>query len=337
MIEVMHPGMMTTVQDQGRSGYRCWGIPLGGAMDPVALQLANWLVGNDGALAGLEMTLRGPRLRFTVDTLIALTGADLEAMLDGLPLSNGRAIGVKAGQVLSFGRCRRGCRGYLAVAGGITVPLVWDSRSTDVRAHLGGFAGRALQAGDQVPIDAIADSIRERWKRACPRCDGSGGLTWYVTESAPATKTTGTIVTVRALRGRWFSRLTPAAQGRCWEQAWQITAAADRMGYRLQGEALAWREPVEMISEGVAVGAMQVPPDGQPIVLLADSQTTGGYPVVANVATIDRSKLAQCKPGDVVQLQEVTLEEAQAAYRQQAQKLALLKQAIGWRWANERR
>jgi len=300
-ITVIRGGMLTTVQDLGRSGHRAAGVPLGGAMDPFALRVANLLVGNPEAAAALECTLLGPELVFSADTVIALGGADF----DGLAAWQPRAV--RAGERVKLGAARRGCRGYLAVAGGIEVPPVLGSRSTYLRGGFGGFQGRALRDGDTMTAPDVSRWMTDHWRidaRILPA---------YL--SAP---------TVRVVRGAQMDDFGAAL----FEAEFKILPQSDRMGIRLGGAKLARIGAVELVSSAVAPGTVQVPPDGQPIVLMADAQTIGGYPQAANVISVDLPLVAQLRPGDRVRFAEVPLEEAHRLALVREHVLAMLHEGL---------
>ena len=309
-LTVIKGGVLTSVQDLGRFGYQHFGVVVGGAADPFLARLANVLVGNPENAALLEVALVGPELRFEGDALVAWCGAEFDARLDGTPLPRNRPVRVQAGEVATFGVVRAGARAWLAVAGGIDVPVVLGSRSTCRRFGFGGFGGRALVAGDRLVTGApsvwaqrIMGSLTTRSRAACD---------WSVRPEslgiAPASKR------FRVLRGPewdWFGR---EAQARFFDSPFRVTKEADRMGVRLEGPSLALDEPREMISSGVNVGVVQTPPGGQPIILLCSRQTVGGYPRLAAVATVDHGRLAQLKHGDVVTFEEIELNAAHALY-----------------------
>ncbi|OGX83748.1 biotin-dependent carboxyltransferase family protein [Hymenobacter coccineus] len=330
-LSVLHPGLLTTVQDLGRPGYQQAGVPVGGALDAVALRVANLLVGNDESAAGLEITLRGPCLRFDAGGLFALTGADLSPTLNGQPLQLHRPTWAPVGAELAFGAPRAGCRAYLAVAGGVAVAPVLGSRATYLRAGLGGWHGRALRTGDELPIGAplplgqriIAELAKNQSSIAQARWTPGPQL-------CPAPRHRPVI---RAVQGPEYGQFAVASQRAFWEQPFVVTAAADRMGYRLQGPALARLTDSELLSSAVTHGTVQVPPGGQPIVLLADRQTTGGYPRLAQVITADFGALAQAAPGQVLRFQEVSLDEAQALYLAQERAVRALQRGIQLRFA----
>ena len=313
-IRVVTGGLQTTVQDLGRPSHQHQGIPGGGAMDRMAMRVANLLIGNDANAATLESTLIGPTLTFAEETLIALTGADLEAAVGTTPIPPWHPTLLAPGATLRFGRALRGCRTYIAVAGGIDVPSVFGSRSTYLRADFGGFEGRALHAGDRLPVGEasqlskrIAASLRgDASERTATVARWSAGASIRTLSSDDAI--------VRLIRGAHTSLLTEASIGALVGSKFRVSASSDRMGYRLDGESLSLRVTTELLSEGVAFGTVQLPPGGAPIVLMADRQTTGGYPRIGEVASVDLGIVAQLKPGDHLRFRFVSLEEAQDLY-----------------------
>lgn len=313
-IEVICPGLFTSVQDLGRHGYQRYGVTPGGAMDALSLRLANLLAGNAADAAGLEITLVGPVLRTGRDLLVALGGADLSPRGDGQPVLAGRPVLLRAGTTLEFGACRRGCRTYLAVAGGIDVPVVLGSRSTDSRAGFGGLAGRALREGDRLSVGSPGE-WSARWMARLAGRDRGASFAATRWSAGPSIYERGAVEQcVRVVRGPEHERFDPPS----WEEflagEFTVTAAADRMGYRLAGPPLRLAAPCELVSEAVATGTIQVPPDGRPIILMADRPTTGGYPRIAHVAGVDWPQVAQKKPGDPIRFREISLLEAQRLY-----------------------
>jgi antagonist of KipI len=326
-ISVLKPGLLTTVQDLGRFGYQHTGLVVSGALDAVALRTANLLVGNSEAVAGLEITLRGPTLRFETDALLALTGAELGASLDGQPVPQGRPVAVRAGAVLAFGAPKTTGRAWLAVAGGVNVPPVLGSRATYLRAALGGLAGRALRAGDELPVGkwpAIGHRLFENILPAS--APGWAAARWHFT--GPPLAGPGAPLIVRALPGPEYEQFAPESQRAFWEQSFTVTTETDRMGCRLSGPLLARQTSGELLSSAVTFGTVQVPAGGQPIVLLADCQTTGGYPRLAQVISADLGRLAQVLPGTQLHFQPVALAEAQALYLAQEHRLRALARAV---------
>jgi antagonist of KipI len=297
LITVVQPGLFTTVQDLGRRGHRAAGVPLSGAADSVSLRIANLLVGNSEDAAGLECTLLGPTLRFDRDATVAVVGA----VFPGLP--SDRPVQVAAGTEIVLGHATHGCRGYLAVAGGIDVPPVLGSRSTLVAAGFGGHAGRPLKAGDRL---AVGESV---------------GRCRPIKELPPPLAT---------VRRPWVLRVIPGEQAgvagdAVWSRSFRTSSRSDRMGLRLDGEPLPCAgHDASMKSVAVFPGTVQLPPDGRPIVLLADAQTIGGYPVVGQVIEADLPLAAQLRPGEEVRLQQVTLEEAWDAVREREAAFAML-------------
>ncbi|HWR45609.1 biotin-dependent carboxyltransferase family protein [Sporomusa sp.] len=328
-ITVLRPGLLTTVQDLGRYGYQKYGVIVSGAMDAYSLRVANLLVGNAEGEAGLEITLMGPVLRFERDMLVAITGGDLSPTIAGKPVPLWRPVYIQKGSILKFGHSKSGCRAYLAVAGGYNISSVMGSKSTYQRAGIGGFKGRAMQADDVLEINSPqTDSLWFIWqltKQAA--CSPVIATPWYAgkvhlgLDSDP--------VAVRVMRGGQFEQFTDESKAKFWDSVFQVTPQSDRMGYRLSGSALLLAEPLEMVSEAVALGTIQVPPDGNPIVLLADRQTTGGYPKMGQVALVDVAKVAQIKPGGKIRFEEITVNEAARLYREREKAIDSLRTAIG--------
>lgn len=305
-VDVRRAGMLTTVQDTGRSSYRSDGVPLGGAADPWALRLANLLVGNREDAAALEFTLVGPDLHFTVDSLVATAGGDFRNLPRWTP------VRVAAGTTLSLGAAREGCRGYLAVAGGFQVPAVLGSFGTYLRAALGGWEGRALRDGDVLPIKESTRSFDGHW--------------WIDPRIIPEYSSTPTV------------RVLPGAQAREFESTFldgqfRVSTQSDRMGIRLEGCPLVRATQRELRSAATVPGTVQVPPDGQPIVLLADAQTIGGYPQIAHVIGVDLPLLAQLRPGDAVRFREVSLDEAHQLALAREHALGMLREGLAQKFA----
>ena len=324
MIEVLRPGLLTTVQDLGRPGLGAQGVPPGGAADAVALRVANLLVGNAPGAAGLELTMAGPRLRFARDTLVALGGAEMQAEVDGVPVGAWRAVRVRAGETLDVGGAHGGCRAYLACAGGIGVATVLGSRSTYLPAGFGGMEGRALRAGDRLALGEAGEDAAAVWS-AIER-EGRTAASWRVAPGAlPAY---GPEPTLRLLPGSHTAALTPDARALLFAEPFRVSPRSDRMGCRLEGPALALAAPLELTSEGVAVGTVQLPPGGSPIVLLADGGTTGGYPRIGHVATVDLPLLAQLRPGDPLRFRATARDEAHRLLRAREREIDRLAHAL---------
>lgn len=309
--QVLSPGAQTTVQDQGRHGVRHLGVARAGAMDPVALAMANRLVGNDEGDAGLEIALQGPRLRLPGACRIALTGATLPAWWNEVPLPMGRPVDLPAGD-LRLGAPRGGLRSWLAVSGGFDTPVVLGSRSTDLRGGFGGHEGRALRADDRLPVGNGRDRARSRIP-AFP--------SWWIDVDDPWTADRHVL--------RYVSSSHPSAPALS-AHGWRTHADSNRQGLRLTGTVLP-STAADGVSEPVAVGTLQLPPDGQPILLLADAQTVGGYPRLGHVIACDLGRAAQLRPGEPVHFEPVTLEQARLLARQHAHRLARVRLAIAQR------
>ena len=314
-IIVKKGGPLTTLQDTGRYGFQKYGVLVSGAMDLFSLKLGNILVGNKESEGALEMTMSGPFLKLPAGLVFALTGADLGAKLGSKPVPLNRAVYVKEDSALSFGFAAKGVRGYLTVAGGFAVPEVMNSKSTYLRAKIGGVGGAPLADGTELET---GDLTAEQEKLAAALA-GLGGkpfstLGWSVgTESLFAGEP---IRVTQGLQADWFSNATLHAFFR---SGYTITAQSDRMGYRLSGTPLPYKDSsLEMISEPVTFGSIQVPADGNPIILMADRQTTGGYAKIGQVIQADLSRLAQMKPGQTIYFQPVTLTQAEEALARQA-------------------
>jgi antagonist of KipI len=300
---VEQPGLQTSVQDLGREGYGPMGVSPSGAADPVSLRLANLLVGNPAGAAALELTLQGGRFLFPEGGVVALAGADFGATLNERPVEMGTPHAVMPGGKVSLGQTKEGARCYLSVAGGVRVSPVLGSASTHLLSGLGGFKGRALQKGDVLEIGAPTKRLQRRKLRAKAR------------EALQPRKT------LRVTEGPQFDWFLGVAQGALWQNAFRVTEESDRMGLRLEGPALAMCTEREMISEGVSLGAVQVTPAGQAILLFVEQQTAGGYPKIANVIGADLFCIGQLRPRDKIRFARVTFENARALWIEQQQLL----------------
>ncbi len=303
-LHILNPGPLTTVQDRGRFGYMAYGIGPSGAMDQAAYDAANALVGNRNGEAALEATLMGPTIRFDGDCFIALTGADMGAQLDGVPLETYCSHRVGAGETLTMGLAKTGCRGYLAVSGGVDVPLVMGSRSTNLKCQLGGMEGRALKRGDVLETAGGNPAAARKKTANKPELSQS--------------------VTVRVIPGPQDDLFTQKGLETLWENPYTVSTSSDRMGLRLEGPAVETVSGSDIVSDGIALGAIQVTSAGQPIILMADRQTTGGYAKVGTVCSLDLPKLAQLKPGGMVLMKPISVQEAQWLLRKRRW-LALLR------------
>ncbi len=316
---VIKPGMLSSFQDLGRVGYQQLGVPVTGVMDQRAHQLANLLAGNETDLATLEITLTGPTLEFTQPCCIALTGADLGPTLNGQALAMNRPIVIRAHDILSFGARRSGTRAYLAIHGGYTLTPVLGSSSTHMRSGMGGWQGRALKRGDRVEFNhPLADENLE----------GLALELWSIKIYLPAALAQNVRSHARIIKSQQFEDFTPESQHALASEIFRISPDSERMGYRLQGPELRLSKPRQMLSEAVTFGTIQVPAGGQPIILMADRQTTGGYPKIAYVAGVDLPMLAQMGPGDSVGFEVIALEHAQTLDVQRNKAFAALRQTL---------
>lgn len=308
-VTVLRPGLFTTIQDEGRWGYQALGVPVSGPMDPAAHRLANAMVGNPREAATLEATLLGPELRIEQQTMAAFTGADLGATLDGATVPRYAAVACGSGSVIRFGERRGGARAYVAFDGGMTTPQALGSRATHTLTGLGGIAGRALRAGDRLPLGERSGTP----SRATP---AGGEPPWASPRSGAR---------LRVLPGPQDDSFSPDALAALEVTRFTVSAEADRMGYRLSCD-----RPVpsaaagQMISDVTFMGGLQVPPSGQPILLMADRQTTGGYPQIATVITADLPAAGQLAPGDWVEFEVCTRADALAALIAQEGRLLAL-------------
>ncbi|MFL9925526.1 biotin-dependent carboxyltransferase family protein [Herbaspirillum lusitanum] len=334
LMHIDRAGMYCTLQDLGRYGFQQYGVPVNGPMDEWAHRAGNALVGNPEDAAVLECTLTGPALHFSQDTLIALTGADMRATVDGRALPRHRAVMVRRQAKIELQGAVSGTRAYLAVRGGFATDSVMGSRSTYVRGHFGGMQGRALQRGDRVPAFS-----RERGMPplALERMLVSSGLNMVAAAALPEAAghwvplcevdPASDVLTLRCIPGPHWHAFDAAARAAFTGQSWQITPQSDRMGYRLDGAALARPDLPEMISEATCFGTVQVPADGRPIVLMADRQSAGGYPKIAYVAAADLPLLAQAGPGAAVRFATLTQARAEKLWLQCEDRMQALCEA----------
>lgn len=313
-LAVLRPGLLTTVQDLGRPGHRASGMPAAGAMDRLALAAANLLAGNEPGAAALELTLVGGAYRFERETLAALAGADLQARLDGRPVAPGTAFRARPGAELVLGAAARGVRAYLALHGGVDVPLRLGSRSTYARARFGGHEGRALRAGDRL---SARPSPREP---PPPRVLREGLL--------PPLPAPGSTLALRLLAGPQDDHVHAEGLDTFFGTPWMVTPQNDRMGYRLDGPAVRLRGAADLLTDPLLPGAVQVPGSGQPIAMAADAQTTGGYPKVGAVIGPDLRALGQARAGDRVRFVRTTQGEAEAALADERARLAALAREL---------
>lgn len=291
MIRIIKAGPLTTVQDEGRSGGQQFGFPPSGAADKKALHTANILVGNRPGEGVLEMTLAGITAQFFRDCTIALTGADMPALLNGNPIPRYQAVWVTAGSILHMTTTRNGCRSYLAVGGGFALPEVMGSLSTGLKFSMGGFQGRKLRQKDEIPLKAPSLLLHPETRKCPPPVYGEK-------------------ITLRASPGPQDDLFTEEDLAAFFSSPYTVTPASDRMGVRLEGTKLTGKNGMDIISDGIAPGSVQVPSGGQPIVLMCDRQTVGGYAKIATVYSADLSLLAQAVPGTEIRFEKITLAQA---------------------------
>jgi antagonist of KipI len=311
VIQVQEPGLFTTVQDLGREGFGPLGVSASGAADAISLRLGNRLVGNAEGAAGLEITLLGGAFLFPDGAVLALTGSDFGATLDGRPVELWTSFEAKPGQGLRLGPTRTGARCYLCVQGGIAVKLLLESASTHILSGLGGHEGRALRKGDVLKIGEANGSYRKRTLAA----KALGGLSpRKVLRVTPGPQSD------------WFPE---SSQRLFYGSAYRVAEESNRMGLRLEGAAIPARPGGPMISEGVALGAIQVPDGSRPIILFVEQQTTGGYPKIANVISADLHSLGQLRPRDEIRFERVEWETARSLLREREEFLASEELILG--------
>ena len=321
-IRVVRPGLLTTVQDLGRHGLQHLGLCPGGAMDPVSLALANALVGNPPGAAALEITVIGPELLFEHDTLVALCGAEFQGAIP-----HNRPLLARAGERLSVGRAERGARAYLAVAGGLAIEPVLGSCSTYLPGHFGGLHGRALRHGDALPL--VEDVSAERFA-ALKRRNGAS-VRW---SAPPLTVPDREPIVVHAIEGQHFGLFDTAMQRLFFDTVWKVAPESNRMGFRLAGPALARISGEEILSGPTALGSVQVPANGVPIALMADHQTTGGYPRIAEIVSADVPRVAQMAPGATLHFALCSLDMARELRLDAKQRLDAALRSIAWEFGH---
>jgi len=292
IFQVLKPGFFTTVQDLGRFGYLRYGIPICGAMDSFSFIAANLLVRNHSNDAGLEMTLIGPELQALSETQIAITGGTISPRINERDVPMWQTLSVHEGDVVSFGRMESGCRAYLSIIGGVNVPLVMRSRSTYVRGGFGGTNGRQLKTGDAVEGFAASPFRTEHSmpEELVPRFTGN--------------------FRAHVVLGPQANMFTEKGINTLLDSQYKVTSEADRMGYRLEGPAIEHKGKADIVSDALLPGAIQVPKNGKPIVIMRDAQTTGGYPKIAVIVTPDVCMLGQARPNDTVEFSEISVMKA---------------------------
>jgi biotin-dependent carboxylase-like uncharacterized protein len=307
---VLHPGPLTTIQDLGRHGYQQYGVPPSGAMDDYAFRIGNLLVDNEEAAASLEITLFGCQLRVLQDTMIAVTGADLSATINDNPIPRWESIPVQSGDIVSFPSLKSGCRAYLAVVGGVDVPKVMSSTATYTKAGIGGINGRPIKKGDILHTGEVTPHIVR---------------TLVPPEYIPEYTNQ---INLRIMLGPQDNYFTQDGIRTFLQSNYTVSTEADRIGYRLDGPRIEHLAKADIISDGIPLGAIQIPGNGLPIILLADRLTTGGYTKIATVISVDISKLAQAKPGDQIRFQQVSEDEAYHSIQEYEQQIQAIRSRL---------
>ncbi len=323
-IAVLRPGLLMSVQDRGRHGHQHVGLCPGGAMDVVSLTVANALVGNAHEAAAIEITVLGPDLEFERDTLVALAGGDFEA---SMPCN--RPVLLAAGTRLSITRALRGARAYLAVAGGVAVPPVLGSRSTYLPGRFGGLHGRVMKRGDRIPLADDSQTLSQQRYAALKQKRGNS-VRWSV---PPPTIPDREPIVLHAMEGEHFGHFDATTQRTFFDTVWKIGPESNRMGFRLAGPTLARTSADEILSGPTALGSVQVPANGVPIALMADHQTTGGYPRIAEIASADVPRLAQLGPNGALHFARCSLDMAAELRRDLRNRLDPALRAIAWEYA----
>jgi antagonist of KipI len=322
---VIRAGFSTTIQDLGRAGFCEFGVSLGGGLDRHALRVANLLVGNSDSAAGLEITFGGLQLRFVDDRLIAWCGGEFDVRVGSMTLPPGHVALARAGQELILTKSKIGCRSWLAISGGIDVPLVLGSRSTDQRGNFGGLDGQALHDGAELPLNKNPESART----LSGKLRGAAVANWSPPHDWCSTAKHNPVL--RFTRGVDWNRFDDVTIQRFANHVFAVSPDSDRMGVRFDSPELKRTNESDLISEAVAPGTVQVPPSGRPILLLGDCQTIGGYPKIAHVITVDFPVAAQLRGGDRVRFREISLSESQALLIDRGEKLEHFRRGIQMR------
>ncbi|MCR2821572.1 biotin-dependent carboxyltransferase family protein [Lederbergia panacisoli] len=311
-LNIIKSGAFTTIQDLGRSGWQASGVPVGGTMDKTAARLVNILLGNDENEAVLEMTLIGPTIQFNGSAVIAIFGANMSPKINGQAIKSRRPIQVHKGDIITFGTASLGVRTYLAVKGGFSIPDILGSKSTNAMANM----GRPLKTGDIIPINYSYSVKNFSW-----------GMSFKLENYLHDQQTP-----FHFIRGRQYDLFTAESQQAFIESDFKVTSNSDRMGYRLTGPNLCTEQKVELITEGTTFGSIQVPPNGEPIILMADRQPTGGYPKIGEVISCDLPRLSQLRPGEPIRFQEISLKEAQRLIIAEERELKEMKAVCLLKW-----
>jgi len=310
-VRILNSGLLTSIQDIGRIEYQKFGISPSGALDQMALKIANLLVNNPMGEAALEMTLMGAVIEFTASNVIAITGGNFSPTLNDSPVPLYTALAVKSGDTLAFGVAKTGCRSYIAFSGGLDVPVIMGSKSTNLKCKLGGYQGRPLKMGDEISFAAPVETLPGLSRRIVP---------YYKREEKS--------ITLRVVLGLQSDYFTEKGMNTFFGEEYTVTNRSDRMGCNLDGTAIECLSKTDIISDGIPFGGIQVPNGGKPIIMLSDRQTTGGYAKIATVISSDIPLLVQRKMGDKIRFKEISIEQAQRIYTDDARMLEELQQKL---------
>lgn len=303
-IKILQGGALTTIQDAGRIGYQNAGFSVSGVMDYRSFRMANMLLGNGENEAALEVSLMGPIITFTEDNTFAITGGDFSPTLNNKEIDLYAAIPAKKGDTLKLGLAKEGARAYIAFAGGMDIPVVMGSKSTNLKCRIGGYEGRKLEPGDEIAFSNPKPELINMYKRY-----------EHIREFQEKD------ITLRVVLGPQIDYFSKDGIRTFLDSEYTVSEEYDRMGCRLKGPAIASKNGVDIISDGIALGSIQIPTSGTPIIMMADRQTTGGYAKIATVIHVDIPKLAQRTPGNRIRFQEVTVEEAAKLYKKEEREL----------------
>lgn len=310
-ILIQKGGLYTTIQDYGRVGYQDVGFSVCGAMDKFSLSIANLLVDNEENEAGLEVTLVGPKIEFTEDNFISITGGNLSPQINGTKIDMYKALHVKKGDILSFGGIICGSRSYIAFSGGLKINEIMGSKSTNVKCALGGYQGRTLKENDYISF-----------------LNPKKYLSNFLSRSLNFKQENKKEITLRVILGPQDNAFTKKGMDTFLSEKYEVTKDFDRMGCRLNGPIIEHIDSADIISDGIVLGSIQVPSHGKPIIMLTDRQTTGGYTKIGTVISVDIKKLAQRKVGDIINFKQISLKEAQELYIKEKQELHTIKEKI---------
>ena len=310
-IRILKRGMLTTVQDLGRTGYQSQGFGVSGVMDVRSSKIANLLLDNPVDEAVLEFTLIGPKIQFTSETIIAITGGDFVPKVNKIPVKMYTALYMNKGDILEFGGCKSGSRGYIAFSSYLDIPVVMGSRSTNMKCGIGGLKGRKLEDDDYIGF-----RIKRRY------------LPYFLSRNLELNEFDCEEVTLRVVMGPQDEMFTKEGKETFLNSEYTVTSDFDRMGCRLEGSYIAYKDKTDIISDGIAFGSIQVPSQGKPIILLADRQTTGGYAKIATVATVDMPKLVQLKTDNKINFKAISVAEAQNLLQEEDNEMESFKEQI---------